>query len=123
MKKQLDATSLQLKLAEEERARLAQEMRTVSSNHSSTTSRVVVSSSSTTGVSSGVSSASAANPRGGGTPVPMVVTAARARGETAVNSPLYEEMAESLQREQEHTAMLRQQLQEMQLEGVGKKKI
>lgn len=117
MKKQLDATSLQLKLAEDERTRLAQEVRTTS-NSSSSSSRVVVSSSSTTGVSgsaSGVVPASAANPRGGATPV------ARPRGEAT--SPLFEEMAESLQREQEHTAMLRKQLQEMQLEGASKRKI
>jgi hypothetical protein len=115
MKKQLDATSLQLKLAEDERTRLAQEVRTTSN---SSTSRVVMSSSSTTGVSgsvSGVVPASAANPRGGATPV------ARPRGEAT--SPLFEEMAESLQREQEHTAMLRKQLQEMQLEGASKRKI
>jgi hypothetical protein len=125
MKKQLDATSLQLKLAEDERARLAQEVRTASySNSGSSTSRVVTSFSSTTGVSS-AAPAFAANPRSGGssTPVPLVVTTARPRGEVGAASPLYEEMAESLQREQEHTAMLRRQLQEMQLEGVSKRKI
>jgi hypothetical protein len=31
--------------------------------------------------------------------------------------PLYEDMAESLRAEQEHTAMLRKQLQDLQMEG------
>lgn len=33
-----------------------------------------------------------------------------------VASPLYDEMVDSLQREQEHSAMLRKQLQDLQLE-------
>jgi hypothetical protein len=44
---------------------------------------------------------------------------AEGRTETALDpsSPLFDEMAESLSREQEHTAMLRKQLHELQMEG------
>ena len=143
LKKQLEATSLSLKLAQEENNRNAPHFTTSAGRTSTYTTNTVTNSnqftSSTSGSSGGnnlhssslsgaavhVNTAHSTNTtvsRGDNSRARTPPHAARqqlpagpsARDEAA--SPLYEDMTQSLQREQQNTARMRKQLQDMNLD-------
>lgn len=84
---------MQLKMAENS---LGKEMRTTS----------VISQ---TNTSSAASSRPRSSSSGGG--------GVKSAGQSDATSPIYEDLAESLRTEREHTAALRKQLQDLQMEG------
>ena len=142
LKKQLEATSLSLKLAQEENNRNAPHFTTSAGRTSTYTTNTVTNSNQFTSSSSGGSgnnlhssslsgaavhvntshNTNTAVSRGDNSRAPTPPHAARqqlsagpsARDEAA--SPLYEDMTQSLQREQQNTARMRKQLQDMNLD-------
>ena len=105
LKKQLDTCSLSLKIAQEEHSKQLQIIQTRNANSSSISNNN----------KHGGNSASSGG--GGGVGNNNTSTPVHHNHGDEVPSPLlFEEMADSLQREQEHTAMLRQQILDLQFE-------